>query len=330
VIVALCTTTALALRNNPGRGAEHCSRPYFWPLKQTPITTYLQQRIGVHSGAAFKGAAATFYDTRGKASIGWPDVLTPAAMIWHRTGNDMQSLGLWRFNIPTLFEVNAALTPPYFLMLTEFLSRPADWHSRGMVTFTRPNLPILTLWGVRFVISDFLLAPAVEKLQMDVDPSNPPYYNTPLRLHELPDANLGNYSPEDVIRADTAGEIIARMKDTEFNAKRTVIVETPLEGSFSPARDVTLTVVRGGVDVRAIGGADSLLVLPAQYSHCWQIEGAPSVSIFRANLLQLGVRFSGELNARLRFRFGLFWNSGCRLDDVKDMQRLRLSDARNR
>jgi hypothetical protein len=120
------------------------------------------------------------------------------------------------------------------------------------------------------------------------------------------------------------------MKDPQFDGSRSVITDAFLQGSFTPATGVTLTVVTGGLDVRASGGKVSLLVLPIQYSHCWQFEDAPNTSLFRANLLQLGVIFSGALNGRLRFRFGPFWYSACRLEDVKDMERLLISDARNR
>src|SRR5262249_19922903 len=105
LILMLCATTALALRNNPGADAQTCSRPYFWPLRETPIVAYLRERIGIRPGSAFNGAVANFYDTQGKASVTWSELITADWHIWYQTGNDMRSVGLWHFNIPTLFEV---------------------------------------------------------------------------------------------------------------------------------------------------------------------------------------------------------------------------------
>jgi hypothetical protein len=330
LILLLGTTAALALRNNPGVGVETCGRPYFSPLRETPITAYLRERIGIHPGSTFNGAVATFYDTRGKSSTQWADLVTADWVIWSQTGNDMRSVGLWRSGIPTLLDANAAITPTYFLMTAELLARPTDKHLRFLVVFTQPEPRALALWGVRYLITDYPLGFATERLQMEVQVTNPPYFNTPLRLYELPEANVGNYSPTGVVGAGNAAETLALMRLPEFDGRRTVITDTAMQGSFTPATGISLTVVRGGVDLRASGGAESLLVLPIQYSHCWQIERAPGVSLFRANLLQLGVRFSGAIEAQLRFKFGPFWNSSCRLDDVSDMHRLRVSDGRNR
>ena len=57
--------------------------------------------------------------------------------------------------------------------------------------------------------------------------------------------------------------------------------------------------------------------------------GAPNASLFRANLLQLGIRFSGEVRAELRQIFGPLWHSHCRVRDGQDMERLEIRDARS-
>ena len=49
---------------------------------------------------------------------------------------------------------------------------------------------------------------------------------------------------------------------------------------------------------------------------------------FRANLMQLGIRFSGELKAELRQVFGPLWHSHCRVEDAEDMTRLKVTEAR--
>ena len=95
-----------------------------------------------------------------------------------------------------------------------------------------------------------------------------------------------------------------------------------------PAQVVSMIVERGGLSLRASSVGESLLVLPVQYSHCWQLRDAPNATLFRANLMQLGIRFKGELKAQLRQVFGPVWHSHCRILDARDMERLRISEAR--
>src|SRR5262249_8576651 len=83
-----------------------------------------------------------------------------------------------------------------------------------------------------------------------------------------------------------------------------------------------MTVRMGGVAIQASSTGESLLILPVQYSHCWQIISGSNASLFRANLMQLGIRFSGNLLAELRQIFGPFWQSGCRINDVEYAERL--------
>lgn len=71
-----------------------------------------------------------------------------------------------------------------------------------------------------------------------------------------------------------------------------------------------------------------MLVLPIQYSHCWSVEGVGLPGLFRANLLQLGVRFRGNLDAKLAFRHGPIFAGTCRMEDLHDMTRLRIGEAR--
>jgi hypothetical protein len=119
------------------------------------------------------------------------------------------------------------------------------------------------------------------------------------------------------------------MRAPSFDGARTVIVTEELSGRFVPAREATMNVERGGLSLRASSAGDSLLVLPVQYSHCWQLRDAPTATLFRANLMQLGIRFSGELNAQLRQVIGPLWHSHCRVEDAEDVTRLRIVEARS-
>jgi hypothetical protein len=50
--------------------------------------------------------------------------------------------------------------------------------------------------------------------------------------------------------------------------------------------------------------------------------------LFRANLMQLGISFAGKLDAKLVFRFSPFLAPACRIEDIRDMERLKIREAR--
>lgn len=64
-----------------------------------------------------------------------------------------------------------------------------------------------------------------------------------------------------------------------------------------------------------------MVVLPIQFSHCWQIESVKSAErprIFRANIVQTGILFKNNIDVRLRFAFEP-WRTSCRLQDARDL-----------
>jgi hypothetical protein len=91
---------------------------------------------------------------------------------------------------------------------------------------------------------------------------------------------------------------------------------------------VHLTYETYGFHVEAESSGNSILVLPPQFSRCWSAEGRGAPVLFRANLMQLGLRFSGKLDARLIFRYGPLFASGCRLMDIADIERMHISQSR--
>jgi hypothetical protein len=105
------------------------------------------------------------------------------------------------------------------------------------------------------------------------------------------------------------------------------LIRKKIKGHFVAATGATMTVRLGGVAVRASSAGESLLVLPVQYSHCWQIVSGSDATLFRADLMLLGISFSGDLQVELRQMFGPFWDSACRVADAGDAGRLEMADA---
>ena len=332
--------TALAL---PLCGVVVLKNASYFDLTTKPnvITDYLSAHNAVILGAPYRGVAATFIGTHDRdavSQIELNDVWVAMQLFNH---NDFASYGLWTYHIPTLIQFSGVMTPQWYLMLSELLARPSDIHAHSTAIITIPNEAILKLWGARFVIADYALPFGVERVSMPVEVvpewfrKKYEYYrevnfHSPVRLFELVEANLGNYSPRRVIEVGTATEVVDHMRVPGFDGARTVIVTEKLSGDFVPAREATMIVERGGLSLRAASAGESLLVLPVQYSHCWQLRNAPNATLFRANLMQLGIRFSGELKAELRQVFGPLWHSYCRVEDAHDMERLKIDEARSR
>jgi len=305
-------------------------------IRHTRMTNFLSDEIGIKTGATFKGTYNNFlgFDQRTAENSNLGDVTTSVAyQLTKRTGSDLTRHGLWMLGIPTLTQESVMVTAQFHRMISEFLTRPDDRQIRSFAIPTQPVEKILELWGVRFILADrklpfgkVVMTEAVDRSTTGGQLGAPKRFGDPIQLHELQGANRGDYSPTRVEFAVNASQIIAKMRNTDFNGRETVIVTEDLPGSFSPARDTRMIVREGGFDLTAHSDGESLLVLPVQFSHCWRVSGKGNARIFRANLMQLGIRFRGQLDAQVRQSFGPLWNSGCRFRNGADMERLEIGD----
>ena len=305
------------------RRDELCPAGAFNPIQPTTITDIMKNAIPVVPGKSFNGLAATIYGLRGKPSISWYDFHRFDASIWRHTGNDLRTVGLWQYNIPTLFQYFTFITPPYYLLLTDFLARPQDQQFRSVLVLTRINEAKMRLWGVRFVITD--IDSGVGSTRVELPVGN----NETVRLIELSNVNVGDYSPTEVKRAADFHDGLAIMHDPTFDGRSIVVTDAAFDGPFVNAANVKLVYEKDGFSLQATSPGRSLLVLPIQYSHCWTISGGGDPSLFRADLMQLGVIFTGNLDARLIFRFGPLFAGRCRIEDLRDMKRLRVDEGRH-
>jgi hypothetical protein len=87
-----------------------------------------------------------------------------------------------------------------------------------------------------------------------------------------------------------------------------------------PARDMRLTVIRGGLHVSGKSDGTSLVVLPQQFSHCLRARDT-RVRLVRANLLMMGVIFSGNVDTDIVSDYGIF-SPGCRRIDLAELEQL--------
>jgi hypothetical protein len=294
----------------------------FSPISPTPIIEHLRETIAFHPKSPFRGLAVTFTGYQEKSGLTLEDIILHDLGTWEQTGNDHRTVGLWRYNIPTLFQYSQFTTPAYYLMLSRFLSRPEDKQMRNMIVLTRPDQRMLKLWGVRFVIADFEPEFGVLRVTLPVKGQQP------LRLIELDDFNRGQYSPTKVIKAKYFRSALEFMRDPSFDGSQEVVTDANIPAGLQAAEGVELKVEKYGFSVRAISPGQSVLVLPAQFSHCWSIHGEGDPVLFRADIMQLGIRFKGRLDASLVFHYGPILAANCRLEDLRDMERFDLDSAR--
>src|SRR5262249_32321095 len=157
-----------------------------------------------------------------------------------------------------LLQYSPLITPPYYLMLTEFASRPTDVQVRSWILLTHINERMLKLWGVRYLITD--LDPGIGSLIMEMkvpEPHELPKNQVELffnvkhpsrvqRLTELDAPNLGNYSPTEIQRADDFASGLRIMRRPDFDGQRTVVTDANLSGGLVSATGSSMTLTKTG------------------------------------------------------------------------------------
>lgn len=319
-LVAIGAAVMLFIRS----GGVTCSQQVsFEPGPPNPVVRHLVEAARLEPGGPFRGFVGTFVgDVPGKPST-WLTHHAADGQAWRTTGNDMRTVGLWEFRIPTLLQYSSYITPTYYRVVSSLLARPMDRQMRSALVFSLPREAILQMLGVRFLITDH--DPGFGRVVADVPVEGRP----DARLIELSDPNLGGYSPTRTILAGSAQAALDALARSGFDGRTEIVLDETLDTALVPATRSRLDVLQDGLRISAESPGRSLLLLPVQYSRCWEIGArAPGVRLLRANLVQMAVMFEGKLEAELRLRFGPIWASSCRFEDMREVDRLKLREAR--
>ena len=146
-------------------------------------------------------------------------------------------------------------------------------------------------------------------------------------IYELLHPNVGNYSPTQVLTAETGAAAAETMIQPNFDFTRQVVLFTAIDEPLVPARNMRMSLIRGGLHVSGQSDGTSLVILPQQFSYCLRARDE-SVRLVRANLMMTGVIFSGEIDTDIIFDYGLF-TPRCRWADISDIKKLEMQiDAR--
>jgi hypothetical protein len=314
----------------PGRGPLGLAPIAHVSVRKGPIVDYLERHIGLQPGSEFHGYVATFLgapDGLIRKTTRLPDermtyraYLAAGDILFNHFGNRFQQMDLWRSGIPTIEEYGQSVSRQMHYFSRDLLADPQDEldpYERNILVYRfRPLL--LRALGVRFVIADGTLSgPATEFVMTESGNDG-----AKVNLYEIEGANVGQFSPTEVTWAADYAAAVSFLRNQPDLARRMVLLGAPEpQMQLSSGSRARLVVLRDGYRLTASAPGLAAVVLPIQFSHCWHIKSPTAVNlprIFRANVVQTGVLFKGDVDVRLRFDFEP-WRTSCRLQDARDL-----------
>ena len=288
-----------------------------WP-DEPELGQFLETNIGYRADPRFRGSVF-FY------TFGYDEFLTLDA--------------LWVGRVPTATEYSQLVTPQAIYFLHELIKRDLlydlnwfrPWINTGGVSFSM-LFRTFRAFGVRYLGGyEPLHIPGIDDLKYTSfprrQPGNPPGNWV---IHEIPNINLGNYSPTEVTIGRSAAEMIAALAAPDFDFTRQAVLSQAvlsigIHDHLVAARDVQLSVIRGGLHFSGRSDGTSLVVLPLQYSNCLRVHDNRA-RLVRANFIMTGIIFSGAIDSDISFDYGIF-SPGCRRGDFADMKQLGIKLA---
>jgi hypothetical protein len=295
-------------------------------LVSNPLLEFLASRIRLAPGRAFAGYADDAYARLAVNNLN-EQIISNWLSNWQQYGNG-QKLFAWNmFGIPTITQYSPYIKPLYFGFIAALLDQPTDRQAVNYLTITAPSSKVLSLVGVRYLVSDVARLP-VGGLRFVMQWGR--FY-----LFELPRPNLASYSPTRPIVVHTALEGFAQIAGAPFAPESDVLVTADtvpidLVRADGPAR---LVFERGGYAVRAHSRGRSLIVLPVQFSHCFAIHvrrGDRAAKLVRVNVVQTGLLFTGEVDLEARFEHWPLASPRCQKRDYEDSLRLEIGEFAQR
>jgi len=234
----------------------------------------------------------------------------------------------WSHGIHTVDEYSQLVTPQAVYFLYAFLKQKEVMGSlNGFVPYPGPSwqnfVKAMQLFGVRYYLSGYGRAGWA-------DQGGYPFITLPRRLagrepgiwhiYEYPHPNAGNYSPTEIVTAQSAEEIITKLSAPDFDFARQAVLSAPLDEALVEARNMQLSRIRGGFHASGHSDGTSLVILPLQFSHCLRARDS-RVRFVRADLIMAGMTFSGDIDTDIAFDYGIF-SPGCRRADLAESKQL--------
>lgn len=231
--------------------------------------------------------------------------------------------------IPLLNDYSHNMTPYAYKFYEAFFFDSAITQRRNHFIFSMKNLDLYSLLGVRFFVAKSGGSwQNVVSSQSSVIASSRAINDE--SIIELKNVNVGNYSPTTVFIANTMAETFRIMRLNDFSASTDVVLMRDLDAKLVPVNKSRLTIINGDLLVEAESNGVSLIILPLEFSSCLNFSQNSDSSYFLgaqlADGLLTAVVFDKNLDLNIKFRSGLFGNSGCRLEDLQNFRKFAGQD----
>jgi hypothetical protein len=310
-LAAVCIVPGLTIDRvfkYPKATMRHWQEPW---LDQRELDDFFGRSIGLHEDRTFRGSAL-FYTNQ------YDEFLTIDS--------------LWAAGVPTVNEYSQLVTPQSIYFINQLFHQPLTFELNWFRSWSGDgNFPLLfkTLraLGVRYVAGYERFAAAEAAQLPSTTLPRRPLAGPPgdWLVYELPDVNVGNYSPTGEMMADSGAEILTNLRSSTFEYRDQAVLSSAVSEALSPARNVRMSIVRGGLHVSAQSEGTSLLLLPQQFSHCLRAHD-DRVRLVRANLIMTGLIFSGRVDTDISFDYGIL-SPRCRRADFADLKQLKIKLA---
>jgi len=304
----------------------------FPPVSNTAID-FLRKEIGLSPGGVFRGSSATFAQVELQKASSWEKQASEDLALWNEYGTEARAVTLWQQGIPTLFSYNQYMPPEYYFICSRLLAKEADKQQRSIIVMTQPNIKILQMLGVKFVLSksDSLIRPEnLKSTNLFQLPSLGGEHKSSQSMYilELPRPNIGNFTPTQILPCEKLELIKNIMSSETFDPEQQVILSSKCNVNLSPALGGRIFFKKNKVLVCAESEGNSILVLPMIFSNILKIKNKEvgECKIVRANLLQVGIIFSGKLCAEIYPEFGPYSNLTAKLRDWSEFRNIFRAD----
>ena len=288
-------------------------------LSGNAIVRHMAEETALRPGSVFRGYVLDVY----RRTTDSPNVGDELVGHWlnnrDQYGNG-QTLFAWgMFDIPTISEYDPFIRPLYYAFFTRLLNEPTDKQLDNYLGATRPNTRIMSLMGVRFIVTD----------RDDLNSLHQEMQLGKYLVLQTNNPNLGSYSPTQVTQVSSVREAVDQLRSDSFNPQTNVLVNPTADlPQLVTATPAELRFERGGYSVSASSQGWSLYVLPIQYSHCYAIAGAAAqdARLLRVNLVQTGLLVHGSVTLSIDFRHWPLASPECQRQDYSDAIQLDVSD----
>lgn len=306
--------TVVVIHGGNRLSGAHNNMAITFPPTSTPIVDFLRPNLALSPGAPFRGRVTTLTGQGLPRAATWGQMFSLDINLIRTIGNDHRTIGLWYYNIPTLVEFSQTLTPLIYAVAKQYLAYPDDPQYRSILNMRRPDIHVMQLLGVRYVISD-ALAPAKGMLRRLTMPAG----SGILAVDEVNTPNLG-VSPVETSSLNMNRAALEWLGNPTNDFQRKALLAGANPGQLVKATDIDITVERGGLRVRASSQGRSLVVIPFQFSHCLRAtrHNGSTPELRRVDLLLTGILFEGALDTTIEYQQGAFRGANCRLSDLAD------------